>query len=806
MESNQIINDGNTKLQMLIWYKDPSIFYKDLYNEVPYDYQAKFMREVVNLKRVMLLSAAGIGKTKMLSAVGLWLTIVYSYMKKKSYDVLILSGSELQAKKLYEYSYTALSSHPIISKFVDGKPQKTYAKFITGSTIQALPKSLTSIQGQHVNCFDDKTEVLTANGFKLFKDITYEDNIATLNTKNDLLEYHKPLNIINKPFKGSLVKLENRFIDIMCTEDHNLYIKTQWKGWNLHPAKLHDLPFRFYIKKDCKWNGNKDSIFVLPEYYEQTKHRLYPEKIFDIELWLKFIGYYLSEGNCSFNKGQNRISIAAFDYDNKNEIYSIAETLGFNPKYCSSGIRIHNRQLYEYLNKLGKYAWTKYIPSELKQLSKENLEYLLYGLLKGDGHKDRKSMSFNLSSKQLIEDIGEIGLKCGYTVSYSNKPSYKKYFDKNNKIYTIKENYYIRLSHNNEVRFSRALSNIRKREKYNGNVYCVTVPNHIIMIRRNGSTCWIGNCVIVDEAALVDDFTLKDTNRIIGGEIANPDNKLLYIGTPTEYTSLYVEMWEDKKKYPDYWETKPEERIDTMWSRYSWSAINCPRFSKEEIERMKKELTEEDFNKFWLGVPYPVINTVVPIEQIRKLSIGYPKFLYDINKKIGKIIFGIDWGMTDKSVLVILQIIDDSTAATGYRYRLIDCLEWQGQEYDTVHDWIKYYADMYRPDFVFVDLNPKGESERCIKKLSPSGYYTQAINLGAERSTLQARMKHIFEKELIIIPQDYQALLNNIKKYTWSTNKQDDYVTALFLALKDIEQDQEEEGSFIKVGRIKRRF
>jgi hypothetical protein len=28
---------------------------------------------------------------------------------------------------------------------------------------------------------------------------------------------------------------------------------------------------------------------------------------------------------------------------------------------------------------------------------------------------------------------------------------------------------------------------------YDGNIYCVTVPNHILFIRRNNKTCWCGN-------------------------------------------------------------------------------------------------------------------------------------------------------------------------------------------------------------------------------------------------------------------------------------------------------------------------
>jgi hypothetical protein len=242
-----------------------------------------------------------------------------------------------------------------------------------------------------------------------------------------------------------------------------------------------------------------------------------------------------------------------------------------------------------------------------------------------------------------------------------------------------------------------------------------------------------------------------------------------------------------------------------MWARYAWSASDCKRFSVREIEEMKKNLTDEQFNIFWLGKPYPMTNTVVPVQAIRKQSMGYEKFKYDPKYKIGKIIFGVDYGMTDKTVLVVLQLLDDDTSPIGYSYRCLDCLAWQGQQYDNVHEWLKYYANTYKPDYVFVDLNPKGESERSVSILSPLGFYTQPINLGQERSTLQTRMKYIFEHAGIIVPQDYQELLNNIKTYTWDKNKNDDYVTAIMLALKDIKPSESYTDFYYKVGRVNRR-
>lgn len=44
-----------------------------------------------------------------------------------------------------------------------------------------------------MGCYDDQTEVLTQNGWKLFKDIELGDRICTLNPDNHEIEYHPPI-------------------------------------------------------------------------------------------------------------------------------------------------------------------------------------------------------------------------------------------------------------------------------------------------------------------------------------------------------------------------------------------------------------------------------------------------------------------------------------------------------------------------------------------------------------------------------------------------------------------------------------
>lgn len=79
-------------------------------------------------------------------------------------------------------------------------------------------------------CYDKETEVLTNNGWKLFKDLDKEnDLIATLNNVTDEIEYQKPINYIQYHYKGDMIGIKHKNIDFLVTPDHDLYFKEYGK-------------------------------------------------------------------------------------------------------------------------------------------------------------------------------------------------------------------------------------------------------------------------------------------------------------------------------------------------------------------------------------------------------------------------------------------------------------------------------------------------------------------------------------------------------------------------------------------------
>ena len=85
-------------------------------------------------------------------------------------------------------------------------------------------------------CHDDKTEILTEDGWVSFKD--YKNKlvkVATLNPITMDIEYQSPTDIIHEPYKGEMIEISNKEIDMCITHNHNVLLKDS-REWSTHRA------------------------------------------------------------------------------------------------------------------------------------------------------------------------------------------------------------------------------------------------------------------------------------------------------------------------------------------------------------------------------------------------------------------------------------------------------------------------------------------------------------------------------------------------------------------------------------------
>lgn len=346
----------------------------------------------------------------------------------------------------------------------------------------------------HKNCLHKDTEILTESGWRHFWELREHDYIYTLNDKQEM-ELHKSYKIINYKYDGNLYRVANNSFDISTTPDHHILYFGGHKQDKLMQKTIEKLN-NARIPRVGSWNG-----INIPKL--RIKRKLY-----DTELFMKFMGWYLSEGHVTrfdYPKYKYKIFITQHNTKKLNMIEDICNKLFDEFTRTKNRINIIDNNLAEYLVGLGK-SYEKYIPIDLKRLDKKYLRIFLDSYILGDGsireykYKNMTSIDklYFTSSKKLADDIGELIFKCGKRPSFKfPRPSdYNKMISFDDGRYKIKHPC-IKIRECNSNCFNYNKERHLRLEKYNDYVYCVEVPNNTIYIRHNGKCTWIGNCKFV---------------------------------------------------------------------------------------------------------------------------------------------------------------------------------------------------------------------------------------------------------------------------------------------------------------------
>jgi hypothetical protein len=386
------------------------------------------------------------------------------------------------------------------------------------------------------SCMTPDTEILTDDGWKRFDELNQTELVATLNIETNALEYHKPTGYICEPFDGELNCANNSLIEYEVTPNHNMLASIAenltHKKLNLKLIQSSEVHGKnFHVKRDANWVGVEKGLFKLPklvfkeelveeltgEYnnMSNTSHRYgeymtdkYGEdRYLDMDKWLAFFGFWLAEGWTTKTDNLYQVGVAqSKDNDHLENMFNILVELGFNPTYTKDGkqVRVFDRQLWAYLRQFGN-SYEKYIPYEIIDLSKRQLNILLEWFIKGDGHVENNKYLRTrawTSSKGLADNLQEVALKIGITATITNRGK-KTTHIKGRPIKSQHDSHQINFDkhpsvskHNKTTPLVKVENQYTKR--YTGNVYCVEVENHIIYVRRNGKAFWIGNSHLED--------------------------------------------------------------------------------------------------------------------------------------------------------------------------------------------------------------------------------------------------------------------------------------------------------------------
>ena len=362
--------------------------------------------------------------------------------------------------------------------------------------------------GYDNGCFSDDTEVLSDNGWKLFDKLDSSDLVATVNDEG-YLEYHKPERYIKYHYKGKMFKSLNKKVDLLVTPNHDMYIRTAGQirrkdTLGFKKVNVSKLPKIYQYKRDAKWVGIDQQTININGL------------TFPTDVWLRFFGIWLAEGYTSKCYDNNRVGISQIQQDKLDIIEEWVKETGLEYGRYDNGIILRSRKdykpnniLHSYLKQFGKCN-DKFIPKELKNLPPERLRVLLDAMILGDGwhrkqHSKYKLMGYGTTSKRLAGDVQEIAIKAGYccNICLQKRPIIKGLYK--NDCYFIYITSFTKPTMPYDGKRSEPYHGW---VDYDGFVYDVTVPNHTLLVRRNGKACWSGNSngVLPNAYTFVDGF------------------------------------------------------------------------------------------------------------------------------------------------------------------------------------------------------------------------------------------------------------------------------------------------------------
>lgn len=351
-------------------------------------------------------------------------------------------------------------------------------------------------------CLDEQTEVLTKDGWKGWETLDEFDLVATRDKEGNF-EWQIPKSVYRGHYNGAMYGIKHRSIDFLVTPNHRMFGKFIGNR-GIAPGTsdcqsgifIDNLDNKFLEAQDAanctgyfpvvasNWNGGNDDEFIVRKTVNQ------PEITIKAKLFAEFMGWYLSEGCTLKKRGRYEgfaIGQSIKNHQKRERIINLLKEIGFKPRLWNGGMNIvvYHSEMGKYLSEFG-LAGDKYIPDEIKNLNKECLTTFLKAYCDGDGTiLWNGTFVISSKSKQMIDDLSEIGQKLGYWLTgYSQ---IDKRWKGNPAVHSL---IFKKLS---KVKRQKVEKRNWYKVDYDGIIFCPSTENGIIYIRRNNKYCWTGN-------------------------------------------------------------------------------------------------------------------------------------------------------------------------------------------------------------------------------------------------------------------------------------------------------------------------
>lgn len=359
------------------------------------------------------------------------------------------------------------------------------------------------------DCYSADTEFLTESGWKLFDDIHTHDRLATLNQSNHQIEYQEYIERHESRYTGTMHMVKGHHTDIRVSGNHRMFIKPFSRKLGKSFSKIHKTSDWTFLPA-CK----------LPDCFEivnriNPKPREFKNDIpcgLPLKLYLRLMGWYVSEGSIAHRLKDGTASVLSLSQLKGGRLqWHVSRA---KPEFAKFGLTIREYSHYreskdrtemtwtllshELVSRLeaecGSSSETKRLPRWVMSLSARMQRILLNALHIGDG-TDRNSRSEQSASKYddrriyytsspcLANDVNELAFLAGMETS-----KWGPYENDGAGMFQV----HISSSADGLRRLVRN-QNVTTEHVTDERIVCFTVPNEVLITRRNGNIAIQGN-------------------------------------------------------------------------------------------------------------------------------------------------------------------------------------------------------------------------------------------------------------------------------------------------------------------------
>lgn len=342
-------------------------------------------------------------------------------------------------------------------------------------------------------CFDDKTEVLTNNGWKLFRDVRENETVAQWDMETKQISFSNPIDRIVKPYKGKLHVYDSRCTSIATTPGHDLVLI------NPHTKK---------VTKQKSEAGMWGRNFLYPDAgYSECEVEV-EESVLVLDKILCAIAAdgtidALSPWNLS-NRPNSRKTTIGVHKERKAKrleylIKRYEHLTGYNEysfglKHSDGGFKYRfNVPDHIPLDQIKSYEW---MGQDLSKIPLSRIQTIVEETRYWDGTENVGNgigFQFYTSHEVAKERISAFAVLSGYrsglSISRTSEELMEQVLPQGNLPIACKTSYKIGIKKQTETVYPH-----RKEVDYDGMVYCFTMPRGTLVCRRNGKTFISGNC------------------------------------------------------------------------------------------------------------------------------------------------------------------------------------------------------------------------------------------------------------------------------------------------------------------------